>query len=48
MPIITTNKQNKAFTMWDSREESIKEKSLRGRIKDSVLDLDIFIKHLTD
>lgn len=48
LTIITTNKQNKAFTMWDSKEEIITEKSLRGRIKDSILGPDIFIKHLID
>lgn len=47
LPIITINKQNKASTMWDCREYII-EKSLRGRIKDSILGPDIFIKHLTD
>lgn len=34
--------------MWDSREEITIEKGLRGRIKDSVLGPEIFIKHLTD
>lgn len=47
LSIFTTNKQNKAFTVWDSREEIV-IKSLRGRIKDSILGPDIFTKLLVD